>query len=75
MPVRVNIVGRGENDPVDYPDDSSTETVVYYLIRGFGAGILKQGGIGVLRDTLASGVYDYYVTNTQQGQLLNFMLD
>lgn len=43
MSVRVNIVGGGVNEPVDY------------LHSGFGGGILKQGVPG---DTVHVGVYN-----------------
>jgi len=71
MPVRVNIVGGGANEPVDYPDGANTEAVEKKLLGGYGKGILKQQGIGILSDTLAPGDYEYHLT-AQQGQFFQF---
>jgi hypothetical protein len=73
MPVRVNIVGGGANDAVDYPDGANTKAVKEDLHSGFGMGILKQRGIGVLSDTLLPGDYEYHLTD-QQGQFLHCVL-
>ena len=67
MPVRVCIEGGGANETVDYPDGANTKAVKEDLHSGFGMGILKQLGIGVLSDTLAPGAYEYHLTD-QQGQ-------
>ena len=72
--VRVNIVGGGLNESVAYPDGSNTEAVEKKLLGGFGKGILKQNGIGILSDTLATGDYEYQLT-IQEGQLLLFNHD
>jgi hypothetical protein len=71
MPVRVNIVGA--NEVVDYPDGANTEAVEKKLLGGYGKGILKQQGIGILSDTLASGDYEYHLT-AQQGQFSSLYL-
>jgi hypothetical protein len=68
MLVRVNIVGGGEHEPVDYSDDSNTEAVKKDLLGGFGNGILKQRGIGILSDTLVSDIYDYHLTFQQESR-------
>ena len=73
MPLRVNIVGDGANEAVDYPDDSNTEAVEKKLLGGFGRGILRRDGKLVLSDTLAPGVYEYHLT-AQQGQFLYCVL-
>jgi hypothetical protein len=71
MPVRVNIVGDGANKPVDYPDGANTEAVEKKLLGGYGKGIFKQQGIGILSDTLAPSDYEYHLT-AQQGQFFRF---
>jgi hypothetical protein len=68
MPLRVNIVGGGARDAVDYPDDSNTKAVKEDLHSGFDRGILKRDGNLVLSDILAPGVYEYHLT-AQQGQI------
>ena len=73
MLVRVNIVGGGANEPVDYPDGANTKAVKEDLLGGYGKGILKQQGIGILSDTLASGDYEYHLT-AQQGRVFQFMV-
>lgn len=74
MPVRVNIVGGGMNDAVDYPDDSNTKAVTKDLHNGFDRGILTRNGKLVLSDTLAPGVYEYHLT-AQQGQMYIMCFD
>jgi hypothetical protein len=71
MPVRVNIVGGRANELVDYPDGANTKAVKEDLHSGYGKGILKQQGIGILSDTLAPGDYEYHLT-AQQGQFFQF---
>ena len=64
------------NERVDCDDNSNTEAVEKKLLGGFGKGILKQNGIGILSDTLVPGDYEYKITS-QQGQfslLLNHFL-
>ena len=73
MPIRVNIVGGGANEAVDYLDGANTKAVKEDLHGAYGNGILKQQGIGILSDTLAPGDYEYHLT-AQQGQFFNFML-
>ena len=68
MLVRVNIVGGGANESVDYSDGANTKSVKEDLLGGYGKGILKQQGIGILSDTLAPGDYEYHLT-AQQGQI------
>lgn len=69
---RVNIVGRGANDLVEYPDGCNTEAVEKKLLGGFGKGILKQNGVGVLSDTL-TGIYEYHLTAQQEGKFIRFI--
>jgi len=59
--VGMDIVGLAV-EPVEYRHGASTEVVKNDLQRGFGNGILKQGGLGVDSPTLAAGDYEYHVT-------------
>ena len=68
MLVRVNIIGDVANEPIYFPVNSNAEAVEKKLLGGFGKGILKQNGVVILSDTLATGEYEYQLT-TQQGQL------
>jgi hypothetical protein len=64
--VRINIVGGGFNESIEYSDGSNTKAVKDDLLGGYGKGILKVNGMGVLTETLDADEYEYYIT--QQGE-------
>lgn len=69
--VRITVVGDGIADVVEYPDHSNTKVVTKKLLNGFGKGMLKLRGVGVLSPTLQTGDYEYHVT--AQGRKLPFL--
>jgi hypothetical protein len=66
--VRVAIIGGVAPDAVEYDDGANTEAVVKYLVQGFGKGILKLNGKGVLSETLLAGDYEYHLTPQPEGK-------
>lgn len=71
MVVRIVIVGSVGAESVDYSDGVNTRAVKEDLLGGFGKGILKLNGTGVLSGTLEAGEYEYHVT---QGKACLFFL-
>jgi hypothetical protein len=61
--VRIIIVGAGRGESLQYPDDSNTKAVKEDLLGGYGRGVLKLDGVGVLSESLLAGEYQYHVTD------------
>jgi hypothetical protein len=66
--VRVAIIGGVVPDTVEYPDDANAEAVERTLLNGYGKGILKLNGVGVLSETLLDGDYEYHLTPQPVGK-------
>jgi len=62
MSVVIRVVSRGVSNEVPFPENLRAEIVENKLSRAYGPGLLKQGDVGVIIETLSAGNYVYEVT-------------
>jgi hypothetical protein len=68
------VIIRIGDDNVEYPDGSNTNAVLNMLLFGYGRGILKQNGVGVLNEVLPSGEFEYHLTSVGKPNLMDCFL-